>query len=256
MTDEETDKQETPAEPSVRELIRARLGLILALGAIGAVAGFAGAELVGSDKYETEAVMFFQESPVSAALTNSQWVQTPATNPELGDSATVENQKPIFEATAEELDVDEGAVRDVIGVEPDLEEERVIIVATDSDPDRAAEYANAFATTFVAEAEEFDESEIEAALERSEATLEELPPDLVRSRPGKDVRDQIARLKALEVTGTDRIDVLERAEVPDEPVASIAWRSVITGGLAGLLLGLAIACWPLLRRSRDAVQPS
>lgn len=240
-------------EPGVGELIRARVGLVVTLGLVGAVAGFAGSELSSATVYEAEAVMFHQESPVSAALTNNQWTQAPPTNPQLANSAGVDNVDPIAKAAGEELGVPADDVLDVVHIEPDLEMERVYVYGVDSDPEVAAEYANAFAGAFQAKVEAFDAAEIETALQRARNTLAELPPDLVRARPGKDLNDQIERLQALRITGTDRVKVIREANVPDEPEASgLPIRATLAGGLAGLLLGVAVACWPLVRRGRDA----
>jgi capsular polysaccharide biosynthesis protein len=239
--------------PGAKELIRARIWLILALGAIGAVAGFAGSELSSSTEYEAEAVMFHQESPVSASLTNNQWVQAPATNPQRERSATVDNLDPTANAAAQVLGTSPDEVLDVVHIEPDLEQERIYVYGVDADADRAATYANTFAEQFERKAEAFDQIEIKVALARSEQTLAELTPELLAKRPGKDVRDQIARLEALQITGTDRIHVIREAKVPTEPAASgLPLRATLAGGLAGILLGLAIACWPLVRRGDTA----
>lgn len=255
--DMSAETNETPAGqaggPGIWNLIRARIGLIAVLGIVGAVAGYAGSELSSATVYEAEALMFHQESPVSAGLTNSQWVQAPPTNPERERSATVDNLDPTAAATARELDTDSDEVLDVVHIEPDLEQERIYVYGTDPDPERAAEYANAFADNFERLAEAFDEREIRTALGRARRTLDQLPPDLLSARPGKDLNDQMDRLRALQITGTDRIRVIRAARVPDEPkAAGLPLRATIAGGLAGILLGLAVACWPLVRRSRDA----
>jgi uncharacterized protein involved in exopolysaccharide biosynthesis len=251
MSEATDTKAEQAGGPGVSALIRARIWLIAALGGVGAIAGFAGSELSASTEYEAEAVMFFQDSPVSAALTNSQWTVTPATNPQLGRSVSPENVDPAAEAAAEELGVEEGDVLDIVHVEPDLEEERVYVYGVDSDPEVAAEYVNAFTDAFLAKAEAYDRAEIDRGLKRARATLEELPPELLAARPGKDVQDQIDRLLAVQITGTDRVAVIREAEAPSEPEASgLPLRATVAGGLAGVLLGLAIACWPLVRRGR------
>lgn len=241
---------ETYDPGAIRRALVARAPLIVGLALVGAAAAFLGSSL-SNDIYEARAVMLIKETPVDARLINGAFEQAPATNPRRMRSATVDNLKPAARQAASDLGdgVSADDVLATVRLEPDLEKERAYLYGEDSDPELAASYANAMAAGFEKAAASFDQREIATALTSARSALRMLPPNLRRSRGGKDIRDQIARLRSAAVLGTDRVLVLRRAKIPDGPKASDSpARAAVAGGVGGALIGIVFALAPLLRR--------
>jgi succinoglycan biosynthesis transport protein ExoP len=124
-----------------------------------------------------------------------------------------------------------------VSAEPDSD--LVSVTVSDTDPERAAKIANAFAQQFVAFRRDSDRETIlqgERQLEQRIAALSASQTDRRRQ-----LEDALAKLQALEVVQTGNAQVIDLAAVPTEPASPKPKRDAALGLVLGLALGLALA---------------
>ncbi len=112
------------------------------------------------------------------------------------------------------------------------------ITATDPDPERSSQIANAFADQYIAFRARSDTQSIQAAEADLRRQLEGLPADAVERR---DLQESLQRLAALRAVATGDARIIGRAAGPGEPASSGLAKVVILAIVIGLAIGLTLA---------------
>lgn len=117
----------------------------------------------------------------------------------------------------------------------------VKLVVRDTDPDRAAEIANAFAAEYVDFRRRSARRNLDQAAELAQSRYDALSPEDRASAQGEQL---LARRRALEIDAalqTGGVEVVRQARAPDDPARPRPKLSAATGLLLGLLLGVILA---------------
>jgi polysaccharide biosynthesis transport protein len=113
------------------------------------------------------------------------------------------------------------------------------ITATDPDPVRARNLANAFAEQYVSYRRESDLAVLEQGQRLLEQRRDQLPPDAAGQRSTID--QAIQRVIAQQGATTGGAQVVDKADTPSVPSSPRTKRNVALGILLGLVLGLGLA---------------
>lgn len=113
------------------------------------------------------------------------------------------------------------------------------ITATDSDPKRTAEVANAFAAAIEQSRSDNARESASRAIEQLQKNLDELPRS---DRTGRtQLSQQLQRQRAIRASQDSAISLIEPAVEPTSPIAPNPGKNATLAGVLGLLLGLALA---------------
>jgi succinoglycan biosynthesis transport protein ExoP len=113
----------------------------------------------------------------------------------------------------------------------------ITITATDSDPQRAARLANAFALQFVAFERGQAQNQAAAGAARLRSEIASLPADATAQRD--QLLTALHNVLALEAVTTGDATVVDHAEVPTSPSSPNLKKAPVLGIIAGLAIGLA-----------------
>ncbi len=119
--------------------------------------------------------------------------------------------------------------------------------ATDQSPRTAARLANVYAGAFIERQQTRERATASSARRRLEERYRQLSRGARRGGVGRTLRDQIERLRTLELVGTGTVSLVEEAVAPTTSNQNLL-RTGLLGGLFGLLLGAGLA---LLRDQFD-----
>jgi capsular exopolysaccharide synthesis family protein len=139
-----------------------------------------------------------------------------------------------------------------IGVAPDLESGFITITATDPDPQRAADIANAFAGAVVATRAQRARRLIDATIGQIKRNILRLDPSDRDGRRG--LSQQLQRLRALRAAQGNNAQVVEPAVASAAPVSPHPRRSAVLAFLIALLIA-AGAVFLLERMDRRLREP-
>jgi capsular polysaccharide biosynthesis protein len=112
------------------------------------------------------------------------------------------------------------------------------VIATDDDARGAQRLANVWVDTFARDRER----ELDTRLARGTSVLrsELTSPETPGTRKTA-LREQIERLELLRAATRPTVEVINEAELPDQPVSAGAFVTALTGLIVGLVLGTGIA---------------
>jgi capsular exopolysaccharide synthesis family protein len=111
------------------------------------------------------------------------------------------------------------------------------ITATDPDPARATELANAFADQFVAFEQAQAQQQAAAGAQRLRTEIASLPSSATAQIA--QLQQALHNVLALEAVTTGDASVIDRATVPSSPSSPNTKRAIVLGLIAGLAVGLA-----------------
>ena len=216
----------------VFEIVSRRWRLILACTLIAGGAALA-YSLIQEKTYEATASLLFrateassEEDPTRAAGTNENLVT-------LGDAE---------ERTSERLDgFTESEVSDAVEVTPVGVSNIVSITATDSDPEVAAELANAYGESFIESRRASDDQRLNDDLRSLEEQYAELSAELRRGPQGRQLQKKIGDVKSEQVELDNAYEIASEADVPDSAAGPKVVVNTVLGLALGFLLGFAIA---------------
>ena len=112
--------------------------------------------------------------------------------------------------------------------------------ATDQSPRTAARLANVYAGAFIERQQTRERATASSARRRLEERYRQLSRGARRGGVGRTLRDQIERLRTLELVGTGTVSLVEEAVAPTTSNQNLL-RTGLLGGLFGLLLGAGLA---------------
>ena len=222
--------------------LRRRAGLVIlcCLAVAGSALAFS---LLQEKQYTASASLLIRDLGLGGGF-SSDASREAATNVQLGSAPVV--------ATETADDLDQRLTPDEIGGKVEIQEEIqsniLRVVATDPDPQLAADLANSFAEHYVEFRNEADRAEVRGALRRVESEYEALSPGERDSEVGRPIKRQIGALTAQEAAQTANLEPIQEATVPSAPSTPKVARNTAFGVLLGLLVGIGLA---LLIERRD-----
>ncbi|MGH2923409.1 MAG: Wzz/FepE/Etk N-terminal domain-containing protein [Solirubrobacterales bacterium] len=242
---------ETPRYATLRDylrVIRTQRWLI-----IGITLAFVGAAfaytILQTPKYTAEASLSFREIGQDLDFLGRENIPEFAPDQRASINAQQVNQDDVAasvqKALGTDLTVDE--LKASVGTEVASRTSLVVLKATDTDPDFAAELANAYADQVVAADTREVRNRLDQVIDPLVSEVRGGPTD-----PGEAFRDsltqqQIAQLRTLREIA-EPVQITTRAEVPDSPSSPDTLRTTALGFVVGLALGLIVA---FLRDSLD-----
>lgn len=220
-----------------------RRWLILATAAI--VVGVATLWSASQEKkYEaTSKILVGQTDPVNAlfpgAGADRDADRIARTNRELIELSTVADRVRQRQTGEEALSSDE--LLDRVDTEIEDDSDVVSIKVRDEDPDRAAELANLFAKQFARFRQRASGRSLTRAIERAQIQLDELEGDELASPRGRTIERRLSDLEIAAALQGGSIEVVKRADPPDDPVSPRPFLTFLLSVPIGLLLGLLLA---------------
>ncbi|HEX5763370.1 MAG TPA: polysaccharide biosynthesis tyrosine autokinase [Solirubrobacterales bacterium] len=197
------------------------------------------------EEYRATASLLFREAAIGESFPGSSLLSGSA-DPTRAAQTNVNlvSLNIVAERTAKRLDtpgVTGGLVATAVDVALKGESEVANVNATVSDPELAAQIANAFATEYIAFRREADRSRVLAAEAQVERRLETLTPAERSSGEGIELERQAEQLAVLATLQTGDAELVQRATPNSTPVSPKPVRNTSLGLIVGLLLGLALA---------------
>jgi capsular exopolysaccharide synthesis family protein len=195
-----------------------------------------------AEKYEASASLLFGDANIEQTLLgepssrqSSDPQRESATNVELGALDVV------AERAAARLRVPGltgSDVSDQVNISTNRDSDLISVEATASDPRLAARMANVFAQEVVALRRRTDQGRVQQALRE---VRRELAGSGQRTGPGGTrLRQQEQRLQVLASVRTGNVEIVQRAQPDDTPVAPRPKRNVLVGAVLGLMIAVAL----------------
>jgi capsular polysaccharide biosynthesis protein/Mrp family chromosome partitioning ATPase len=226
---------------------------IAVVTALGAVAGGLLRSASAPSYAATAKVLLEQQRPVDALLGVNPAPADPTRELSTGVSLIV--LEPVAERVRRHLGLPGGtdALLARVSAKLDGNTNIVDITANDTDPRRAAQIADAFATAFQQLRAESAGANLAEAVRAGTERLRRLGPGAETTPVGRELAGVIRRLEVLEAFQTGGVQVVRRAPVPASPSGMSVMEAQIVGGLLGALLavGLAVLVGRTDRRLHD-----
>ncbi len=174
------------------------------------------------------------KDPDRVARTNLQLIESETVAERVSQSLTSTTDPP---SAPELLDMVDANIEDDSDV--------ISINVRDEDPELAAEIADVWATQFARVRDRASRRNLENAIERAETELESLPPEDTSSPRGRTIERRLSDLEIAAALQGSVVELVDRADVPDDPVepnpGTTFLLSIPIGLLAGLLLALLVS---------------
>lgn len=239
----EGDSSPTPADRALLFVRALRRRWALALAVLLVVLGTALIFVTVADrKYEAVAKVLLSESPDINALLN------PAGSPSSSDrerevNTSIEFMRlaPVAQRVRRKVGLEESASALLERVEPEIEGDSNVgsIRVSGSDPREVARIANAFALEYVRVRRASARGNIDQAIALARERLASIPRERRSSGEGNELEERIRELTVASSLQTGGVSIIERATVPDAPVAPTPLLTIVVALLVGLLLALA-----------------
>jgi capsular exopolysaccharide synthesis family protein len=219
-----------------RWLILATAGAIVAIVTLQSAAQ--------DDKYEAVSkVLVGQTDPVNGlfpgAGADSDPDRVARTNVGLIENTTVAERVERTQIGDNPLSADE--LLDRVDADIENDSDIVAIKVRDQDPERAAEIANGFATQFARFRQRASSRNLEDAIERAQIQLDALADDELTSPRGRTIERRLSDLEIAAALQGSSVEVVKRADAPDDPVEPRPFLAFLVSIPLGLLAGLLLA---------------
>ena len=218
-----------------RWLILAVTALVVGLATIRSAAQ--------EDEYEAVSkVLVGQTDPVNALFPGAGAERDPdriaRTNIQLIETTTVAER---VENAIGDDSPGPDALLDQVDAVIENDSDVVAIRVRDEDPEQAAEIANSFANQYSRFRERASGRSLEQAIERAQIELDELEGDELSSPRGRTIERRLSDLEIAAALQGGTIEVVKRADAPDDRVAPRPGLAFLVSIPIGLLAGLLLA---------------
>jgi capsular exopolysaccharide synthesis family protein len=196
------------------------------------------------DEYEAVSkVLVGQTDPVNAlfpgAGADRDADRVARTNIELIENATVAGRVSARQVGDDALSQSE--VLDRVDAVIENDSDVIAIKVRDEDPERASEIANSFATQFARFRERAAGRNLAKAIARAQIELDELNDDDLSSPRGRTIERRLSDLEIAAALQGGTVEVVKRADPPDDRVAPRPFLAFLVSLPVGLLAGLLLA---------------
>jgi capsular exopolysaccharide synthesis family protein len=228
---------------------------VVALCAVFVPAAALGYSLRQDKEYTAAAQLLFRDAGFDEKIFGSS-VLEPSVSPERQAATNVllVSNKRVAERTAKALGrgLTGAAVASRLEVTQEGQADVISVAMTASDPQRAAQLANAYANEFIRFRRDADRNKIAETRDLVDRQLEQLG-SRTDNPAAQDLRRQADQLKVLASLQTGNAELAQAAEPPGAPSSPRTVRNVAFAVFVGLLMGLALAfaMERLDRRLRD-----
>jgi capsular exopolysaccharide synthesis family protein len=219
-----------------RWLILATAAIIVAIATLNSAAQ--------DDKYEAASeVLVGQTDPIEGlfpgAGADADAERVARTNQELIENETVADR--VERSLTGEVDLDAEQLLDRLDVDVENDSDVLAIKVRDEDPEQAAAIANAFALQFARFRERASSRNLETAIERAQIELDALEGDDLTSPRGRTIERRLSDLEIAAALQGSSVELVERADEPDDPVEPKPLATFLLSIPIGLLAGLLLA---------------
>jgi capsular exopolysaccharide synthesis family protein len=222
-------------------VIRERWWLV----ALGLVAGVVVAALLASSatkQYTATAELLVSPSNLPALVNGTQQTAQDTASLQLQQSNDVSlaTSDPVAQRARAALGFSESAgdLADQVSASAQSSNDLIDVSAVDTDPARAAKIANGFANALVAFLNASASANLVAGQTHIESELNGLP---ATSSERSVLASALRSVIALEAVSSGGLQLVQPASVPGSPSSASVKREAVLGGLAGLIIGLALA---------------
>ena len=230
--------------------VRRRAPLIIAVALAVAAGGFI-YSLLAEKTYTAEATVLARDPNFAQRAFGSKVLLTQPQAPTPFKEAKLAELEEVAGRAAAKLGADgpsPSEIRDAVDVVTDADSSVLTVQAEWSTPQTAASIANAYAAAIVATRREANV----AVIERARATAEQQLSKLDSGSPeAAQLQQTLAELETFEALQTGDVEQVHRAAAPADPSSPRTLTNTVGGGVAGLLLGIALAL--LLERARPVL---
>jgi capsular exopolysaccharide synthesis family protein len=243
----QTDQWDVPMFATILRR-RARSIVLLALVAMAAALAFS---LLQARQYTATAGVLFRQQNLAQTLLGSSALP-PSTDPtrQASTDLTLVSLPDIAEQTGKALtpSLSREQVQHKISVSASSESDVVDIAATDREPARATDIANAYAAQAVQSQRTTDREALSTAKAQLQAQLTALGASRQNSAEAKALTAHLQQLAVVASLQTGEAEIVQPALEPSSPSSPTTARNVVLGLLVGLVLGIALA---LVREGSD-----
>ena len=217
--------------------------LVATLGAAGAAVA-AGFGFTAAKRYEATATLVVQPAaPSDPTLLGIDVLHDTSRRTAAATAARLIEAPEVAEAVRVRLGLpgSRTSILRAVHAHRDASSDAVDVVASDRDPARAAQLANAFVDAFITRRSAGYQSEIASAVRRIQARLVALPPNGRLSPEGVRLQRRLGDLQALIGTADPTVRHGSEAVAPASAAWPHPWRWTIFGTLIGLGTGALLA---------------
>jgi capsular polysaccharide biosynthesis protein len=217
--------------------------LVATFGAAGAAVA-AGFGFTAAKRYEATATLVVQPAaPSDPTLLGIDVLHDTSRRTAAATAAHLIEAPEVAEAVRVRLGLPgtRASILRAVDAHPEAHSDAVDVVASDRDPARAAQLANAFVDAFITRRTAGFQSEIASAVSRVQARLVALPPNRRLSPEGVQLQRRLGDLRALIGTADPTVRHGSEAVAPASPAWPHPWRWTIFGALIGLGAGAFLA---------------
>jgi receptor protein-tyrosine kinase len=242
MREDEIERTETAELSDYVRIIRERAWVIvLAVVIVAAVALVV--SLMQTPQYRASASLFYQKNNLDQALFGSQVFSNPNQAREVQTGADLMQTEPIASAVAAQAgyDLSVDRLRSMVTVKPQSDSNVIGLEVVSTDPQQAADVANAYVEQFILFRQKNDRATVAAARELVKEELDTLSTGELASAYGLMLKEKHESLRILEAMQNGGFTIAERAATPASPFSPQPVRNTILGLVVGLVLGLGLA---------------
>ncbi len=250
-----SDQDQALSLRTVLTVLRRR-SLIVLLCLVGVPAAALAVSLLQEQQYTAEASLLFRDPALDQKLFGSTFQESrPDPAREAATNIQLISLAEVAARTARALggELTPAGVTAKVEVTGESQSDVASIRAVDADPRFAARLADTFAEQYIQFRRAADRSKVREAQEIVQRQLDALTPSEKNGPRGRSISDRAEQLEVLVSLQTGKVELVQRAQVPDSPSSPDTARNVALGIVLGLLLGMGLAFLRehLDRRVRD-----
>jgi capsular exopolysaccharide synthesis family protein len=248
------------SNPTLRQVLQSaqRRWPIVVLCVLLTPAAAVALSLLQEKEYTASASLLFRDPQFDQKLFGSTFVQNSRDpNREAATNLTLVSLDTVAQRTAQRFEgMTVRQVRDAIDTKSEGQADVITVEATSRSPRRAALLANTFASEYIRFRRSADRAKIRQARAPLRAALDALPQSRRDGGPGRSLTQRLQQLDVLESLQTGNAELVQPAELPDEPSSPQPARNAALGVVLGLLLaaGLVALAEAFDRRLRDPAE--
>jgi capsular polysaccharide biosynthesis protein len=237
--------ESTPFDLFLRILRRHALLLLAGVVLVGGIAYLYAASK--PNQYTTSASLYFHDPSIDVTGTASSSVVDPsriaANNQQLLSLGIISRK-----AAARLKGYSAAEIASAISIHAAEGSDIVAVEATSEVPGRAAQIANAYASSFVTFRKDSAQKQVQEAADQAKQAYALLTPEEKAGTRGRELSDRIDSLETNSSLQTGGVELVQNATTPTEPSAPRPLRTGLLGAAVGLLGAFALA---IFRERRD-----